>query len=299
MALLHFSRARFPAAFAAGLVALSWAAATPAQQPVQRSTHDVFAFCHDTHDARQRDVKQQAAMLKQLGFDGAGHVGLENVEQRLASLDDAELRLYLAGVTINLTQDIEPQLQALRTALPVLKGRHIVIYAVVTGMPTGTPEGMTPAVDALQKLSDLAAPAGVRIGIYPHTSDWVATVPQAVALAANVKRDNCGVIFNLCHFLRNEPLESLDKVLEQAGPYLVSVTINGADLAGIHDNDWKRLIQPLDQSTFDLGTLLQKLAQHNYTGPIGIMCYGIGGDAQEHLAQSIKAWRRLVQRQLR
>ena len=30
-----------------------------------------------SHDAQKRDLEQQAAMLKQLGFDGAGHVGLD------------------------------------------------------------------------------------------------------------------------------------------------------------------------------------------------------------------------------
>jgi hypothetical protein len=32
------------------------------------------------------------------------------------------------------------------------------------------------------------------------------------------------------------------------------------------------------------------LRQLGYTGPIGLQCYGIPGDARDHLAESIKAW---------
>ena len=41
----------------------------------------LFAFCMDTHDAKKRTLAQQAEMLEELGFDGAGHVGLDNVAE--------------------------------------------------------------------------------------------------------------------------------------------------------------------------------------------------------------------------
>lgn len=265
-----------------------------AQQRRTPENWQVFAFCHDTHDARKRDVAEQAAMLKQLGFDGAGHIGLERIDQRLDSLDKVGLQLFLAGITINLAQDIDPQLQPLREALPVLKGRRLLLYTVVTGLPPGSPQGTEKAVAAVRRLCDIARTADLRIALYPHTGDWIATVPQAIALAKRVDRVNCGVVFNLCHFLRNEEPDSLDEVLRAAAPYLMAVTLNGADLAGRSDKDWKRLIQPLDQGNFDLTRLLRTLKQLDYQGPIGIMCYGIGGDAREHLGRSIRKWRELM-----
>ncbi len=220
-------------------------------------------------------------MLRRLGFDGAGHVELTDIRQRVNTLDEANLRLFLAGLTINLGGDTAPQWQSLETAFTFLKNRDVVLYVVLRGLPAGDPKGMQPAVSTLQKLSDLAAPYGVRIGIYPHTNDWVTTVPQAVNVAQRVDRSNCGVIFNLCHFLRNEPLGSLDSVLKQARPYLFAVTLNGADLEGTGDQDWKRLIQPLDCGSFDVRELLNKLDRLDYSGPIGLMCYGIDGDADD------------------
>jgi len=254
--------------------------------------NDVYAFCFDTHDARKRNLGDQARMLKELGYDGAGHVGLEKVVERLSSLDAVGLRLYLAGVKIDLKRDLETELREVQEVLPHLKDRQVVLYTVLTGLPSGAAKGMQPAVRAVRRLSELAAEVNIQVGIYPHTGDWVATVPQAVDLAGQVGRDNCGVIFNLCHFLRNEPPPSLDESLERAAPLLVGVTINGADLAGRGDRDWRRLIQPLDEGSYDLRPLLRRLAAWGYRGPVGIMCYGIGGDAAEHLSRSRKQWRR-------
>ena len=216
------------------------------------------------------------------------------MEQRIQTLDAAGLRLYLAGVTVDLRRDFEEQVPRLSAVLPLLQGRPTALYAVVTGLPPGAAEGIEPAVSALRRLSGLADQQNVRIGIYPHTGDWVATVPQAVALAAVRRSCELRGDLQLCHFLRNEPVDSLNHVLDMAAPHLVGVTINGADLAGRGDKDWRRLIQPLDQGSFDLASLLEQLRERHYSGPIGIMCYGIAADAQEHLARSLRSYRRLM-----
>ncbi len=271
-----------------------WTSSHALGAPPQTSTkpHALYAFCFDIPDALKRDLPQQAEMLREVGFDGAGHVGLEGLPERIATLEKAKLQLMLAGTPLNLTQDAAPQLAAVEPVLPLLKDRDVLLYIVLSGLPAGDPQGMDRAVPMLQKLSDQAAKSGVRIGIYPHTGDWVTTLPQAVAVAKNVNRPNCGVIFNLCHFLRNEPADSLDEVLQQAQPYLYGVTINGADLSGTNDPTWRQLIQPLDRGSFDVPGLLRKLDQLGYTGPIGLMCYGIEGDAQHHLARSLAVWRK-------
>ena len=282
----------------AALVATAFlpAGTARAQQEPGRGPWKVFAFCHDTHDARKRSFKQQAAMLKRLEFDGVGHIGLEQVQERIVSLDNADLQLFLAGITIDLTKDIDAQLQPLRDTLPVLKERQLTLYTVVTGLPPGSPQGLETAVTAVQELCDIARTGRIRIALYPHTGDWVATVPQAIKLAKRVQRENCGVVFNLCHFLRNEDPATLNEVLRDVRPFLVAVTINGADLAGRNDKDWKRLIQPLDQGDFDVAAFMGQLQQIGYQGPVGIMCYGIGGNAADHLERSIEKWQELVRK---
>ncbi|MGB0070881.1 MAG: hypothetical protein WBQ11_22900, partial [Isosphaeraceae bacterium] len=40
---------------------------------------------------------------------------------------------------------------------------------------------------------------------------------------------------------------------------------------------------------------LKTLDELGYTGPVGLQCFGIGGDAREHLARSMAAWRKMRQ----
>jgi hypothetical protein len=39
--------------------------------------------------------------------------------------------------------------------------------------------------------------------------------------------------------------------------------------------------------------MLKTLKELGYKGPIGLQCYGIGGDAREHLARSMEAWKKM------
>jgi sugar phosphate isomerase/epimerase len=267
--------------------------ATKETQPSAQPAHPFFAFCFDTHDAKKRDLEQQAAMLKQLGFDGAGHVGLDALAPRLESLDRAGLRLFLAGITVDLTKAPDEPLNQLKNVLPLLTDRDALLYVILTGYPSMDARGEEPGVKTLRAMADLAAQGKVRIGLYPHTSDWVARVDHAITVVNKVDRPHCGVIFNLCHFLRNEDPSTMAAVLRSAQPRLMAVTINGADLAGKSDPGWQRLIQPLDRGSFDVRGVLRELKQLNYRGPIGLMCYGIAGDSEEHLARSMARWREL------
>ena len=41
------------------------------------------------------------------------------------------------------------------------------------------------------------------------------------------------------------------------------------------------------KESFDVAGLLKTLDELGYEGPVGLQCYGIGGDARDHLARSI------------
>jgi sugar phosphate isomerase/epimerase len=107
-----------------------------------------------------------------------------------------------------------------------------------------------------------------------------------------VDRPNVGVMFNLCHWLRVDTSRDYKPLLKLALPRLWAVSINGADEFD-EKPGWDRYIQPLDKGNFDVAGFLRTLRGLGYTGPIGLQCYGIGGDAREHLARSIAVWRRM------
>jgi hypothetical protein len=100
------------------------------------------------------------------------------------------------------------------------------------------------------------------------------------------------VTFNLCHVLAMGDEKRIPELLEQAGPLLVTVTINGADSA-VEGPNWARLIQPLNKGSYDVGIVLRKLKGIGFAGPIGFQGYGINGGARSILEPTLAEWRRL------
>ena len=78
---------------------------------------------------------------------------------------------------------------------------------------------------------------------------------------------------------------------------ICSSLICGADGGpGAKGGGWDRLIQPLDQGTFDNYAFLREVVKRGYTGPIGLQCYNVKLPPKEHLTRSIEAWREFQRR---
>lgn len=137
----------------------------------------------------------------------------------------------------------------------------------------------------------------MKVALYPHAGDWLERVEDAIRVTKKAQRDNLGVMFNLCHWLRVDPQREYRPLLECAGPKLFAVTINGADEFDTQPG-WGRYIQSLDRGSFDMQSFLRTLRQLHYGGPVGLQCYGLRGDAREHLTRSIATWREFDQRLL-
>lgn len=252
-----------------------------------------FALCMDTHDAKKRSLSEQAGLLKELGYEGAGHLWLDQVPERLKTLDAAGLILFQIYIRVDVSPGAQPPYDPrLKEILPLLKGRDTQLAALVAGGKPSDESRDRRAVELLREISELARLQGVRIALYPHTADWLERVEDAIRVTQKVDRENVGVMFNLCHWLRTDSQRNYRPLFERAGSKLFAVTINGADT---YDDQagWNRYIQPLDRGSFDLRGFLKTLRELHYAGPIGLQCYGLPGDARDHLARSIAAWRQM------
>ncbi len=255
-----------------------------------------FAYCIDTHDSQKRTLPQQAEMMKELGYDGVGHLWLENVPERLKTLDEAGLKLFQISIRATIAPDQPPYDPALKDVLPLLKGRGVQICVMMEGMPPSDTAGDERGVAIIREMADLAKDSGVEILLYPHANFWLERVEDAVRLAGKADRPNVGVMFNLCHWLKVDDEANMRPLLEKALPYLRAVSINGSDSAeAIHagTGNW---LQPLDSGTYDSLPLLKTLRELGYKGPVGLQCWGIEGDARDHLSRSMAAWKKLVGR---
>ena len=75
---------------------------------------------------------------------------------------------------------------------------------------------------------------------------------------------------------------------------MFAVSLNGSDGSAAIRSGTGRWIEPLDTGDFDLTGLIETLREVHYRGPVGLQCYGIPGDARDHLARSMSAWRALT-----
>ncbi len=261
-----------------------------AGEPSSPKTNAFFAFCIDTHDAKKRNVEQQAALLKELGYDGVGHLWLDNIPERLKTLDAAGLKLF----QITMTVDIAPGKQAydpkFKEVMPLLKGRGVQFVLLMNGLKPSDTAGDARAVEIIREMATLARDSGAQILLYPHSYMWLERIEDAVRVADKVDRPNVGVMFNLCHWLRVSKDRNYKPLLTQAMPRLWAVSISGADEFDDQPG-WAHYIQPLGRGSFDMLAFLKTLRQLGYTGPIGLQCYGIRGDVRDNLAESMKAWR--------
>jgi len=251
-----------------------------------------FALCMDTHDAKKRSLKEQAVLLKDLGYDGAGHLWLEGLAERLATLDAAGLKLFQVyfRVDLNAAEPFDPKL---KDALPLLKDRGAQLAILITGGKPSDEARDPQAMDILRRIADLAKPQGVKLALYPHVGDWLERVEDAVRLADKTDRPEVGVMFNLCHWLKVGQEKDLERLLTLAMPRLLTVSINGSDRGADIRSGKGGWILPLDQGSYDVGLLLKMLHTAGFRGPIGLQCYGIPGDARDHLTKSMEAWRRM------
>ena len=251
-----------------------------------------FAMDTGTRDATHKTPAEQVALVKEIGFAGVGPT-YENaavLQEWLLALDQSRLKMFALYLQLRL-DDVPGSLVAIRQAAGALRGRDTLLWIYITNKKSAqsNTNDDAVAVQALREISGVAKEAGLRVALYPHTGFFVERVEDAARMAAKVDRENLGVTFNLCHWLMVDG-KDLAASLKAAQPYLFSVTVNGADTGG---TNWNQLIQPLDRGTYDVSQVLYLLRKMNYTGPIGLQHYGIGGDARENLQHSMAGWKRL------
>ncbi len=263
-----------------------------ADSPPESRSPAIFPFCIDWHDSRKRTFTEQAAMLKDLGYNGVGHIGLDKVAERLKSLDDAGLKLYQITMTVEVGPAKEPFDPRFTEVLALVKGRGVQFALLVNGMKPSDPAVDPHAVMILNRLADLTRGTDAQLLLYPHLGSWIERIEDACRVADQLNRPEVGVMFNLCHWLRVDASRDYRPLLERAKPRLWAVSVNGADVRD-EKPGWDRYIQPLGKGSFDLAGFLATLRDVGYNGPIGLQCYGIGGDTREHLAASMAMWRTL------
>lgn len=276
-------------------LSLLWLAFTV--ELIAAESHPFFAMDTALRDGKARSAVDQAALLKELGYDGFGTSGYPS-DEFLAAFEAAGLRVFNTYLTLDFDSAnpaLDPKLKQL---VPRLKGHNTGLWIAINGvtrdgvkLKPSDPSGDALIVPAMRELADLAQSHDVRIAFYPHTWFWLERVEDGVRVARAVDRPNVGATFNLCHWLKVEGARDPRPVLKQALPKLFYVSINGAEAGDTQQMEWSKLIQPLGAGSYDVAGLVKLLDELGYEGPVGFQGYGISGDSREILSRTMNAWR--------
>ena len=267
-----------------GLLAMSESVSAAEPQ-----THPFFAFDNGVGRDVGMKPEQQAQLLADLGYDGIGYTGVNNVPAMLKALDAHGLKMFSTYLKVDLASDT-PYDSGLPEAIKLFKPHGTALWVHLHGAKSPSDELDDRAVTVLREIAKMADASGLKVVLYPHVGFYVANNADALRVVKKVDRPNVGTSFNLCHFLKQQNEADLEQVLDQSMPHMMLVSINGADSGDTRAMPWSQLIQTLDRGSFDVGRLLRLLKTAGYDGPIGLQCYAIKGDVRDNLKRSKKAW---------
>ena len=269
--------------FAVLLVCEAEPAKAPAKPPAAAKgelTNPFFAFDNGLNRPRMTP-DQQARTLKKLGYAGIGYSGTGDLPKRIKAFKDCGLKVFNLYVWCNPTRKV-PYDPKLIEAMKQLEGTGGMLWLTVSGKTDDEK-----AAKVIRELADAAAKHGVKIALYPHVGNYIATTTQAIRMVKKIDRKNVGVTINLCHELKAGSEAKLPEIIKAAAPYLFLVSINGAD----HKGGWDKLIRPLGDGEFDVLGFLKNLKAEGYSGPIGLQCYAVKGDQVKNLERSMATWK--------
>jgi len=243
------------------------------------------------NSVRALSVEEGVALIKELGYPGIGSVYPQDLAKYQAACSKAGLKVFSIYCSAKVHKNGWTFDPVIRDAIAQLKGTDAIVELNVQ---RGDDPQEGHAVTLVKRIAAEAKAAGLKVILYPHANDFIERVDDALRIAKASECDNVGVAFNLCHFLKVQPKDDLTETLSAVKDRLWSISICGADADG---KDWRTLIRPLDEGTFDQARLQTLLKKHGYEGPIGLQCYALSMPPREHLTRSWAAWKKLHSQQ--
>jgi hypothetical protein len=198
--------------------------------------------------------------------------------------------IEMAAVYLPLSID-EPVPSYVAPLMKSLKGRRTLIWLNPTSQkhkPSDT-AGDPAAIGLIQNISDIASDNDLQISLYHHRGNWMERVNDVYRLAVKSKRDNVGCTFNLYHWLCTANPGELESAAALVMPKLNCITINGT-MINASRLDVRQAILPLNQGDYDVANFVRTFINLGYNGSFCFQGYGISGDIESKLAQSLQTW---------
>ena len=168
---------------------------------------------------------------------------------------------------------------------------------LITGKPQA---GLTPELleQEIRAVVDYAATKSLKVTLYPHSKNVIATAEEALVYVEKINRTNFDLAVHTCHEIRAGNADRIEEVLEKVKAHLGYVTIAGSDNipAQTNGSEWEySTLKPLYRGNFDLTRVLKKLRSLDYRGTIGFINHRITEAPDTYLPLSKSAYAQWIQ----
>jgi sugar phosphate isomerase/epimerase len=240
----------------------------------------------------------RCAMLADLGYRSTNlTLWSETAWRDLEDLSATARRHGLDVASINVTVDVSASLHGSDTK------RVLDLIRAAEGLGTIElallGEDLLPSDDqaALSFMeAAIAAAEGSNgsLSLYPHAGYWLSRPSEAVRICEKLDSPSLGLTLSSFHWYACSPRETLIDSLTAASRHLRLVNTCGSRV--VSGQYFPASIEPVGDGEFDTFAFLAMLRDVGYQGPIGILAYGLGGDAYAYFRRSRDAIRDVEQR---
>lgn len=267
--------------------------AVPSMTNVPASSFGAFTLGMDDHSPAQL-----VELMQRLGYDGLmAHTWGKDPLPRLRAYVDVPavksgaFRIYAILWTPKTKDGYDTNWLA--QVLAIAKPLHASLWVAVSGQTNETES----VIALLARAAEQCAEYGVDLVLYPHFGHPYDTLENTLPVLEKLNRPNVKLSIHLCHELKAGNENRFDEIIARAAPYLALASVNGAELGETvrrdKPGDWRKAIMSLDEGALDVKPFLRALAKNGYHGPVLLHTFGLKTKPEDHLARSIKKWRKL------
>ena len=256
---------------------------------------NLLAWCIVPYDSQHRTPAERLAMLRRLGFTQYAwdwrQAHLKDLPEEIRLAREAGVKLRAVWLWIDDKTDRPDKLSAANRAVidAVTQAGLSVEYWV--GFHANFFAGLDDAARVrkgaamISALREKALVTGSTVALYNH-GDWFGEPDNQIKIIQAAGERALGLVYNFHH--AEGQTGRFGELLPRMLPYLRAVNLNGLR-PGAADSE----IIPLGRGTLER-TMLHRLQQAGYAGPLGILGHTEGEDVEVVLRRNLEGFRKIT-----
>ena len=245
--------------------------------------------------------KDQVNLLHRFGYDGiilkcATKEDFQNLDRHIQAAERKEdFRIDAVFERYNF-KDPAQRRERWKKVVDKISGKKIQLWVIFGKKTQGVNDAFIER--KLREIVAYAAPKGVEVILYPHSSCYIESAEEALPFVDKINHPNLKLAFHLYHEIRAKNGSRLDEVMKRVQHRLGAVTLAGTDRAADYTSSRTRdtsTIKPLGQGDYDLKEFVKILKSSGYKGSVGLMNFKLPEAPKKYLPRSVKLWNGYLQ----